>query len=134
MMLSSERIKHLDYIQDAIMRMNKNSFQLKEWCIGILSALLVVFIKWDVDETMLLISIVPTIMFWCLDSYYLLEERKFREVFDVAKNGKIGLFEMHLSSYSKKCCFLKVMFSKTVCTMYIGILLVIIFLTVYVGW
>jgi len=41
--MSPEKIKHLEFIQNVITRMNTNSFQIKGWCIVIASALLAIF-------------------------------------------------------------------------------------------
>ena len=35
-----EKLKHLEFIQNVITRMNRNSFQLKGWAITIVSAIL----------------------------------------------------------------------------------------------
>lgn len=36
---NENRIKHLDYIQSVISRMANNSFQIKTWCITVVSAI-----------------------------------------------------------------------------------------------
>ncbi len=41
--MTEEQIKHLEFIQDVITRMNSNSFQIKGWCITILSALCAIY-------------------------------------------------------------------------------------------
>lgn len=37
------KVKHLEFIQNVITRMNTNSFQIKEWTVTITSALLAIF-------------------------------------------------------------------------------------------
>lgn len=72
--------KELDLIQSCITRMASNSFSMKGWHIGIISALLAFFFsKESANLNMLLIIIaVVTLAFWYLDSYYLMVERKYR--------------------------------------------------------
>ena len=73
-------IKELEMIQSCISRMSKNSFSMKGWHITILSALILLFFNVaNVDYKALgYLIIAVTIMFWFLDSFYLLQERKYR--------------------------------------------------------
>ena len=76
--------KHLEFIQNIITRMNTNSFQIKEWAVGIISALLAIYAA-SKNEYFILTAIFPAVVFWFLDSYYLSQERKFRGLYnDVA--------------------------------------------------
>lgn len=43
MSFSNEELKHLEFIQNVITRMNTNSFQIKGWTVGIISAALAVY-------------------------------------------------------------------------------------------
>jgi hypothetical protein len=73
--------KHLEFIQNIITRMNTNSFQIKGMTVTIVSALLAVYAATN-NVSFIFIAVVPTIIFWCLDSYYLQQERKFRGVYN----------------------------------------------------
>lgn len=125
--MSKQNIKHLEFIQANIARMNQNSFQMKVWEVTILSALLAIFAS-SIDkktgsgnEEFIFAAIVPTFIFWLLDSYYLQQERKFRGIYnDVAllteetKRIDIREFEMPLYKYNdSKYCFFRVVWSKT---------------------
>lgn len=82
---SPEEVKHLEFIQGVINRMGSNSFQMKGWMITIVSALLALY-SGSSNKSFLLFAILPTLLFWYLDSYYLQQERKFRGLYnDVAK-------------------------------------------------
>ena len=72
--------KELDLIQSCITRMASNSFSMKGWHIGTISALLVFFFsKESVNLNMIFLIIAAvTLIFWYLDSYYLMVERKYR--------------------------------------------------------
>ena len=104
--MSSEEIKHIEFIQGIITRMNSNSFQIKAWTITIVSAILAVFTSTK-NADFLLIAMFPVIIFWFLDTFYLLQERKFRGLFDdVTGNtnvsNKIKQFDMSVQMYTKK--------------------------------
>jgi hypothetical protein len=79
--------KHLDYLQAIITRHNTNSFMLKGWAITLLSALLALSgaIK---EPNISLVAIMPILIFWCLDTFYLSNERCFVDLFNAAVKGE----------------------------------------------
>jgi hypothetical protein len=82
--------KHLDYIQGVITRHNSNSFMLKGWCITITSALLA--LAGAIHESgIVLIAVIPIVMFWGLDAYYLSNERCFVDLFNAVAIGEYNL-------------------------------------------
>jgi hypothetical protein len=129
-------MKHLEFIQGIITRMNTNSFQIKSWSITINAALLALYAS-NNNEKYLLIAIAPTLLFWFLDSYYLQQERKFRGVYndvagltDINKRLYVRMFEMPIHKYKIKTYrYFRVFFSKTIWTFYL--IQVILLL---VGW
>lgn len=74
------KIEHLKMIQGIITRMNTNSFQIKGWTITLVSALLALYAN-SRKVTYIFIALIPVLIFWFLDSYYLQQERKFRELY-----------------------------------------------------
>jgi hypothetical protein len=137
--LTDHEIKHLEFIQGVINRMGSNSFQMKGWMVVIVSALLAIYADNNAKNGLyVLFAILPTLIFWGLDSYYLQQERKFRGIYkDVAglskepNKKKVLLFEMPIQNYEGgDYSFWNVFFSKTIRWLYapvIGILLVIYF-------
>lgn len=125
--MTEEQIKHLEFIQGIINRMNSNSFAIKGWAITIISALLALYAS-SSNETYVLVAIVPTILFWFLDAYYLQQERKFRGIYnDIVNNsGGIKLFDMSVNNYEEGeysyCC---VFWSRTIAPLY-GLICVIL--------
>ena len=119
------KIKHLEFIQGTITRMNQNSFQIKGWMITIVSALLALYANSE-NVVYVLVAIVPAIIFWFLDAYYLQQERKFRGVYnDVAgltsEDSRVEIrdFEMPIQKYQcGKYCYFNVLFSKTIFPLY----------------
>lgn len=69
---------HLGILQSTIQRMADNSKSSKNWCITIVSAVLVVVADKE-EADFLLIALIPTILFAALDIYYLGLEKAFRE-------------------------------------------------------
>mgnify|MGYP005772494075 FL=1 len=128
--MENNKIKHLEFIQSTITRMNQNSFQIKGWMITLVSALLALYASSE-KVVYILIAIVPTIVFWFLDAYYLQQERRFRGVYnDVAglspDDSRINVreFEMPIQKYQcGKYCYFNVLFSRTIFPLY-GIVIV----------
>ena len=124
-MVLENKIKHLEFIQATITRMNQNSFQIKGWMITIISALLALYASAG-NTIYIFIAIVPAIVFWFLDAYYLQQERKFRGVYnDVAglssEDSRLVIkdFEMPIQKYQcGKYCYFNVLFSKTIFPLY----------------
>ncbi len=82
-----EKIAHLQMIQDIIARMGQNSFQIKGWAIGIMIAIFS-FAGEQSNTRCILFTIVPLVIMWFLDSYYLQLERKFRLLYDDVRTSK----------------------------------------------
>ena len=128
--MDNNKIKHLEFIQSTITRMNQNSFQIKGWMITLVSALLALYASCE-KVAYILIAIVPAIVFWLLDAYYLQQERRFRGVYnDVAglspDDSRINVreFEMPIQKYQcGKYCYFNVLFSRTIFPLY-GIVIV----------
>jgi len=128
-----EKRQHLDFIQSVITRMNTNSFQLKGWSITIISALLALYAS-SKNTIYIFIAIIPAILFWFLDTYYLQQERKFRGVYnDVAglteadERIEVRPYEMPIQKYSEgKYRYINVFWSKTLAWLYGSIILLLI--------
>ena len=73
--------KHLEMIQEVISRMASNSFSLKGWAVTLVAGIFVLAGK-DTDKMYFLVAYLPILVFWGLDSYYLLQERLYRALYD----------------------------------------------------
>ncbi len=129
--MSPEKIKHLEFIQNVITRMNTNSFQIKGWSIVIASALLAIYAS-SKNSYFFLAPVFPTLIFWFLDAYYLNQERKFRGLYnDVAgvteKPKDIKLFAMRPDLYTGgQYSYWSAFFSVTILKMYMTMVLFLI--------
>jgi hypothetical protein len=130
--LTADQTKHLDYIQAAISRMNNNSFQMKGWMVAIVSALLAIFAGDRQNHAYALIAILPTVIFWFLDTYYLWQERKFRGLYNdvagVSENPKeIKVFAMRPDLYTGgKYSFWDVFTSVTILYLYFPVVVILV--------
>lgn len=69
-------LKHVDMYQGIINRMAGNSAECKKWALGLVSAILVLVAEKGIEQAAALV-IIPTLLFWFLDTYYLALERQF---------------------------------------------------------
>ena len=125
--MDQNQIKHLEFIQNIITRMNSNSFQIKKWCVVIVSTIFTIFL---VKGTffILLVSFFPIVLFWFLDAYYLMLERKFRALYDKVRLGnELEIFSMNINPFNKReCWYFKSFFSKTICFFYIVMIIIVV--------
>ena len=73
--------KHVEIMQDVIRRMADNSRSCKVWCVTLVAATLVLVARTG-EPRHALIALTPTVLFYLLDSYYLMLERRFRKSYD----------------------------------------------------
>lgn len=129
---TEKRIKHLEFIENTIARMNSNSMQLKTWCVALISAFVALSVERKFSYGYLLCF--PVIVFWFLDAKYLWLEKKYRKLYDKVKdelNGKqekIDLFEMNIKKMGKEnVCFCSVLFSWSESLFYIAMIIFCVF-------
>lgn len=78
---SSAVQSHLGILQDIITRMASNSSNCKNWCITLVSAILVIIADKN-QPNYIWIALIPILLFFFLDSYYLGLERGFRATYN----------------------------------------------------
>jgi hypothetical protein len=72
---------YLQILQGVITRMATNSASAKSWCVGLVSAIVVIIANKG-SPTYVWISVVPIVLFFSLDAYYLGLERLFRGLYN----------------------------------------------------
>lgn len=132
------KIKHLEFIQNNITRMNTNSFQLKGLTITITATLGAIYAS-TLKIELIFVSFVPIIFFWFLDTYYLQQERKFigiyNDVVGITENVTIKDFEMPTTKYKKgKFHFANVFISRTIISIYFPLLIITILIILLEKW
>ena len=131
--MDSDRIKHLEFIQGVITRLNSNSFQIKGWAITIVAGILALFATMQKQDFML-IGIFSLVLFWFMDGYCLRQERRFRGLYnDVAgiSDNPLNLkpFEMNPNLYKSGYYSLwKTLWTKTIWLIYWPIILLLLIL------
>jgi hypothetical protein len=91
----------MDFIQAVINRLASNSFVMKGWALTISSALLG-FATSRSDPLLALVAVFPALTFWVLDTYFLRQERAFREMFDDVAAKRVVNFEMKPARYAAR--------------------------------
>ena len=76
-------IKTMEMYQAIITRMAGNSAVCKQWCIPLVTAILVFAVKEKMYE-LIWLTLIPVLICYCLDVYYLMLENRFRAGFNQA--------------------------------------------------
>ncbi len=135
--------KHLEFLQNNIGRMNQCSFYMKGWAITLASALIAVFVttitkEYPGNKIYICAAIASTLLFWILDSMYLVKERKFISIYnDVIGVGdgtiEINKYEIPIKKYKGwKHSIFRAMVSPTEIFLYLFILIGLIVLCSFV--
>lgn len=77
----SNKHTHLQIIQGVVNRLSQNSFLLKGWSVALVSAMFALAAKYS-QLLFVYLAYFPAISFWCLDGYFLRQERLFRKLYD----------------------------------------------------
>ncbi|MCA6069585.1 MAG: hypothetical protein LE180_00425 [Endomicrobium sp.] len=85
----------------------------------------------DKPSKILFVAVIPTVILWILDAYYLQQERKFigiyEDVVGLKKINTVKPYEMPINRYTakkdRKFSLLSTLFSKTILWFYILIIL-----------
>jgi hypothetical protein len=128
-----KKLKHLDFLQLVITRMNVNSFLLKGWSVTLVAALFAFATK-EANSKFVIITFVSTMVFWFLDGYYLSQERQYRSLYDeIRKKDENDIdFDMNARLYnSGRNTWFRSLFADVLLYFY-GALLVITILVLYI--
>ncbi len=74
-------IKHLELVQSVISRMAQHAFQLKGWSVTVATAIFALAAR-ESSAGLATLALFPTVAFWCLDAYYLRQERLYRKLYE----------------------------------------------------
>jgi hypothetical protein len=98
--LSDARLKHLELIQGVVTRMGTNSFLIKGWALTIAAAFLAL-LSTRFEPGLAAAGLIPVVAFWCLDGYFLAQERRFRRLYDAARapDTTVDLMAMDTRAY-----------------------------------
>lgn len=95
------KTQHLNIIQGVINRMAQNSFSLKGWAVTLATAIVALASK-DTDKIYFIVAYIPIIVFWGLDSYYLMQERLFRSLYNKVRELEEEQIDFNMDTSSLK--------------------------------
>lgn len=122
--------KHLEFIQEVINRMARNSFMIKGWAVTLVSALFALAAK-DTNQKFIIIAYFPVITFWFLDGYYLYQERLFRKVYDKNRTNQNTDYSMNTSEFDNGIIdWFSACISKTIILFY-GVIIITLLIGMY---
>ena len=129
-----KKLKHLEFIQEIINRMARNSFMLKGWTVILVGAI-VAFIARGGNAEFTLLVCIPVVAFWTLDGFFLSQERLFRSLYDrvrMLEESDVD-FSMDTRDFSeiRRNGWLNSMFSRTLNWFYIPIITIVIIVATF---
>jgi hypothetical protein len=131
--------KEIDLIQGVINRMASNSFLLKGWLVSLIAVILALT-RDTIVATQLsyfnLVLLLPVIVFWYLDAFFLHKEKCYRKLYEwVIENRSETndhLYSLNYKRFEKKVkSTFRIMFSQTLFPFYGLIVVVLIALAIH---
>lgn len=120
-------IKTMEMYQSIITRMAGNSAACKQWCIPLVTAILVFAVEVK-SYQLIAVNLIPVLICYCLDSYYLMLENRFRAGFNQAaarlaeqKFTQADLFDLSPAGCQRKL-LVKAFMSPATWPVYLGLL------------
>ena len=115
------RIKHLEFIQGVVNRLASDSFRIKGWSVVLIAALFAILAREGRIE-FAAVGLVPVIIFWGLDGYFLWQERLFRALYDRVRGMKEADIDFSMDASAFRTgharTWLGAMFSRTLIFFY----------------
>lgn len=102
----SDIVKHLEFLQAVITRLNNTAFLIKGWAMT-LTAGVIGLAAGQGDLRICGAGLVPVSSFWLLDSYFLRQERMYRRLYDAVRrlDGSVERFSMDATPYKTQVPF-----------------------------
>ncbi len=123
--MNQSKLKHLEFIQNIISRMNTNSFIIKGWCLTLISAILALSVNQE-KNLILIIGIPVCLIFWFLDSYYLCLEKKYRILYSEQIKTESYDFSLDIKKFKNRIPFYIALINTSVIILYLLILSILI--------
>lgn len=83
-MSDSNKIAHLGFIQSIISRMASNAFAIKGWSVSLTAAIIAAGIALK-SLQIVATAFIPIVLFIFLDSYFFIQEKKYREFYNAVR-------------------------------------------------
>jgi hypothetical protein len=124
--MSENKRKHLEFIQAVVNRLANTSFLLKGWSITMVAGLFAFAVKTD-GLPILAMALLLTLVFLFLDSYFLWQERLYRQLYEQVRlldEPEIN-FSMDASSFAASEKWWPALFSLTLAPFYGAVVTII---------
>jgi hypothetical protein len=125
------KLKHLEFIQNAINRMANNSFIIKGWCITLAVALIALLEKKDINKCYIAFSFIPLLFFWFLDAYFIKVERQYRKLYDEVRKEEDEKIDFSMDITPYKECYVEALFSRTLLPFYLPLIGIVLVINIY---
>lgn len=134
--MSDKKIKHMEFVQAVITRMNTNSFLLKGWAITLVVALVALAVQ-DSNIVYPITACMVVAVFWVLDGFFISQERRYSDLYNEVRrmdDDQID-FDMGATRFfnNKGRSWMGGMFSKTLFPFYAVPLMTITMVGILVG-
>ncbi len=133
------QVKHLEMIQAVVTRLAQNSFGYKGWAITLVTGTLALAAAEGMPRFLVLVALVPIVVFWGLDGYYLRQERLFRKLYDAVRTAELvdweeSRFTMDTRPFAANIdAWLQVCRSRTILGLYAPLTGIVVFLSLVLG-
>lgn len=127
---------HLEFIENVIDRMGRNSFQCKTWCFTLVTALVAALFSQSYNESVqtrvMQVVIVALVVFGLLDNYYLYLERGYRRLYNLVAGleeakERVKDYDMRIPSSERGVCkYVRTLLSPTTGLCYFVIIILIL--------
>jgi hypothetical protein len=91
---------HLSMIQGVIGRMGQNAFNAKTWAVTVMAAVFALGPPAGADAKWAAIVLVPLVLFWAMDAYFLRQEHLFRRLYNAAVRCEVPAYSMDTTPYA----------------------------------
>lgn len=118
----AQTVKHLEMIQGVINRMAANSFDLKRWSVLLAAAFIAISWRPEARSHVALLAPLSVLIFWCLDSHYLRQERMYRKLYDRVRVREHTDYSMDTREFTQGTTIGSAFFSVTLGIFYMGLM------------
>ena len=127
-------LEHLKIVQAIINRLAWNSLLIKGWSLTLIVAAMVLIARKDMESPYLTLPLIlPVLVFWFLDGYFLWQERLFRKLYDEIRGESDTDYNMGVGGFRTEIRWLNTTFSRTLIPFYLIEIAIVIFLYFIVG-
>ena len=128
--LNDYKIEHLKMIQGVIDRMGRNSFQIRTWSVLLATGWLVFVAQGGTGALQsAILVVVPFLLLFALDGYYLWQERLNRRLHEEVRNKTFTGFSMGTDTLRRAPVYWRALTSPTVLSFHAAVIILVVLAT-----